>query len=217
MSAITSLIPEGVIPENIMSLITGAMFPVVLVAVIGLGFLAFRGFWFFEKALTVMGAIFFGAAGSTMLGPIVVASLGESAPANVNLSVIIGLICAALGAVLIRVLYKVALFVCGAFFGYTAGHAIAALLASLTKAEFFTTGNGDLITCIVVAVLVGILCVFLFKPVYIIVTSIPTMVAAGILLGTSIVTTGDQTVLIVSGVVGLIVGIAAASHQFKHS
>ena len=211
--------PEGAEGlEELLSTVSGFEFPIMLITVICLTFFAYYGYRLFRRALFVVGAVIFGAAGSIYISPIIVTTLGESAPTNVNISIITGIICAVLGAVLIRFLYKFALFICGTLFGYTAGCLfLSPLLAQATKVEWFLTQTGMVVIGAALALILGIVCVTLFKPVFIISSAIPGMVYSGITLGSSIFVVADETVTTMCAIIGLLVGIHASYYQFKHS
>ena len=211
--------PEGAEGlEELLATVSGFEFPIMLITVICLTFFAYYGYNLFRKALFVVGAVIFGAAGSLYLSPIILTTLGEAAPQNVNVSVVTGIICAVLGAVLIRFLYKFALFICGTLFGYTAGCLILApLLAQVTKVEWFLTQTGMVVIGAALAIILGIVCVTLFKPVFIISSAIPGMIYSGATLGASIFVSSDEVAVTVCSVIGLLVGMHAAYYQFKHS
>ena len=187
--------------------------PIAVVCVI----VAFWGYKIFKASLSIVGALVFGVLGATVVGPLVVGSMGDVLP-GINISAAIGFVLAIVGAILIGVLYKVGIFVSGAAGGYLIGQMLLPLFASLLPdVEFITSELGTIIIPAVMALIVGIFSVFIFKFLYILATSVGGMTIVGFLVGTSVFNEPDGTVLIASLVVGAIVGIFAMVRQYKNA
>ena len=190
-------------------------FPIILGALLGCIVLAFYGYRILKFALVAIGAIGFGVLGNMILAPLALGAMGEVST-DFNLAVIIGLVCAAIGALLINFLYKLAIFVSGAAVGYYIGTFVYVWLAGrFTDVAFFAEEYAPIVVGAVCALLVGLLFLFLFKFVYILSTSVGGMVSAGYVLATSIVTVPNPVVTYVCLGLGLVVGIIALVHQFK--
>ena len=177
-------------------------FPIVLVAVILLSFLARHGYTIFKKCIALVGAIAFGFIGSTIVAPLVPISIDI-----ISIPTVIGIVFAILGAVLMIYVYKLAIFGVGAAIGYFAAQLILVPMFSLE-------GMIALIASAVVAIIVAVLAMLLFKPMFIIITSIFGMVGAGALASMVIFPSGEIIFLGVGAVVGLIIGIVDAKKQF---
>ena len=204
---------EGVLPEEFAGMLG---FPIILVAVLILGLTALYSYRIFKIMLTVSGVLGAGISGYLVVAPLILKSLA-SAPEAIDLQVIIGLVMALLGGLLINLLFKVALFLSGAASGFLAGVSVILplLINQFPDSEFFTGNAGMWVVGGICALILGILCIFLFKFLYITISSVGGMTGAAVLIGSQVAPTGGTIVLIVSALVGVIAGIFAAVHQYK--
>ena len=198
--------------------------PVLVISIIA--FLAVVATWswrLLKLALPVVGAIIFANVGA-MVAPMVVnaAQMDYVGPVSVNALVI--MLCALLGAILMGVLYKLAIILVGAAGGWVVGNVVSGFItANQPDLELFqwVDGNmplGYIIVSAICAVILGLLAVFIFKALYILITSVGSMITAGSLVGATIINYADENALTVLGLctfVGIIVGIICAVHQFK--
>lgn len=178
-------------------------FPIVLVAAIVAGIFAFYGYTLFKKCLALFGAVAFGVAGSVISASF----LSEISIPLVNIASIIGIVCAVIGAVLMIHVYKLAIFVVGAAGGYFAAQLVIVPMLALE-------GTVALVVSIVAAVIVAILALLLFKPLFILLTSVVLMVGVGAISAFALFVEPTVVFVAVTAVIGLIVGICAAKKQF---
>ena len=101
----------GMIPEQYAGY---AGFLIVLVGALVLGLLAIYSYKIFRITLTLGGAIVFGVLGCFLLAPIVTGMMGEAVPKDISMPFAVGFVCAIIGGVLMKFLFKFALFVSGA-------------------------------------------------------------------------------------------------------
>lgn len=230
MDEILGNLPSTEIPTDIegltayLSSFVNGFGPVLVITMIA--FLAVVATWswrLLKLALPVVGAIIFANVGA-MLSPMVVnaAQMEYVGPVSLNALVIIA--CALLGAILMGVLYKLAIILVGAAGGWVVGNFICGVIAAnQPDLEFFkwVDGNmpiGYIIVSAICAVILGLLAVFIFKALYILTTSLGSMLSAGTLLGFTIINYADENsyaVIAVCTVIGVIAGIICAAHQFK--
>jgi hypothetical protein len=151
---------------------------------------------------------------------------------GVNINAAVGLVCGLIGAFIGKKLFKLCCFVYGAAIGYLIGLVVMTMFAEL---PLFQNAIVALALPIVCALVVGLLSIFIFKAVYIIVASVGGMTAAGTLIGAALTkgaefvvdaTTGaysftypeNNVIFILAGAaIGLIVGIIVAVNQFRNS
>ena len=198
-------------PTMLLSMVT---FPVALIAAALLVLTAIYGYRIFKTTISVTVCVACGVVGST-LAPFILASLPIPAIEGVSLSAIVGVVLAGIGLLLGFKLYKLSLFIScavGSYFVYTP---VATLIAAmLPDVPLLNSPEGLMIVSAVLALLTGILMLLLFKPLYIIITSI-----GGVALAVGLIAVSVAPGYPVAGLVGLgvgaLLGIPAAKHQFK--
>ena len=94
-----------------------AGFPVIFGIVIGLIILAFYGYRLWSYEVKIIVAIVLGVVGYTLSSTYIPL---ESMPAGINLPAIIGFVCAILGAVIAKFLFKLSIFASGLSILFTA-------------------------------------------------------------------------------------------------
>ena len=182
------------------------------------------GYRLFRLTLPVTGAIAFAMIG-TFVSHYVVEWVGSPIIADMILvDPLVVLVCALLGAIIFGALFKLGIFVVGAAAGWTVGiNVLVALANNMPDVEFFYTEAAYYIFAIAGALILGFLCAFLFKPLFILITSIGSMAIAGIVVGSAVIippVSDEQSILTfvgVSAAVGAVAGIFCAVHQFKTS
>lgn len=189
------------------SLGIGGSIATVVIAVALLAF-AFFSYKLLNLGLVVIGGVGGATVGANILSPIV-AKFFEAPPTYLPL--IVAGACAILGVILVLSLKNLAIFLCGAFLGYTIGAAINAGVAAALEMEFLATLPGSLIVPVICAVLCGIICKFLFKYVYIIGTGAGASVAAVSMIFAAFIPSAQYLALWI----GLVIGVLAIIVQFK--
>ena len=189
-----------------------AGFPVIFALVISLIILAFYGYRLWTYEIKIIVAVVLGVVGYTLSLTYIPL---ESMPAGINLPAIIGFVCAILGAVIAKFLFKLSIFASGAVLGFMLGSAVfyPLLLGILTDIPFMYEPYMIYVVGGVIALLLGILFVTLFKHVYIIITSLGGMITAGYLVGVLIMP--STTGIFVGAILGIVMGIVAMTKQYK--
>lgn len=197
--------------ENITlaELLTPDMIPFIIGMIVGLAIVAFFGFKLLRIELVIAGAIIGYSIGSTTL----VALVGDSIT-GVNIALILGIVCAVIGVLLSAKVYRLMIFVYGGLIGYVVGTVLfPGMVAGFTS---LPVSAETLVT--VMSVVVGIIFAFviyrLFKPLYIISTSIFGMLCVGTLT-LALISGGNETASGIGAIVGLVIGVFAMIHQFK--
>lgn len=192
--------------------ILNAGFPVIFAIVISLIILAFYGYRLWTYEIKIIVAVVLGVVGYTLSSTYIPL---ESMPAGINLPAIIGFACAILGAVIAKFLFKLSIFASGAFLGFSLGSVVfyPLLLGILTDVAFMYEPYMIYVVGGVIALLLGILFVTLFKHVYIIITSLGGMITAGFLVGTLIMPSNAG--IFVGVILGIVMGIVAMTKQYK--
>ena len=204
-------------PELLLSLIT---FPVAIIAAAVLILLAIYGYRLFKTTISVVVCIVCGIAGSFIAPFILEAASVPTVIEGVSLSAVIGIVFAGIGLLLGFKLYKISLFISCTAGAYLIYSPIITLLPvvfpdlPISQLPIINTPEGIMITSAVLAILTGILLLLLFKPLYIIITSVGGVAVATALIAISVAPTYEMTVW-VGLILGAILGIPAAKHQFK--
>jgi len=192
-----------------------ASFPILLSVALALILVALYSYRIFRLELSVGGAIGCGTAGYLFLAPFILEKI-PNLPEGIDFAAIIAIVCAILGWVLIYALHKISLFLCGAGVGFYIGMILAAYLAAaLPDAAIFQNNIVFWVICGICALALGIIFVFLFKPLYIILTSFGGMIGAAMLMAIAIFGQPDSIVLYVTLGVGAVLGIIGTVVQFK--
>lgn len=211
----TNMLDNLNLPAEVAEILENYLFVALLSVIIVLGIMAYHGFWLFKKCLPISGALAFGAVGSLVVTPMLDDMVGNMIPEAISLAAIIGFVCAIVGALLMTYAFKLSIFLLGAGAGAGVGLIVSALLKGTI--EFFATQIGALVAVGVCALVVAILTALLFRPLFIIVTSVLGLAAAGACVGLAVMPEGNLIVLGVCAAIGFIVGIFAAKKQFRAS
>jgi hypothetical protein len=161
-----------------------------------------------------------------------VADMFIPAVAGIEISGAVGLVCGIIGAVIGKKCFKLCAFVFGAAEAYVAANSVVLMFPDI---ELFQNPIAVLIISIVCALIIGILSIFIYKALWIIVASVGSMVLSGAAVGyaltegaafvldsatNSLVATypAENPIFILAGMaIGLIVGIVVAVNQFRNS
>lgn len=183
------------------------------VAAIAVG-LALIVFALFSYKIYKVALFFIGGGGGGFLGwayllPIINESLAEPLE---WVPYVVTIVCGIIGIVLILALQKLAIFVSGAFLGFMIGSYVSIIIAT-TNPEF-GEGLGKWLVSIAAAILVGFLAGFIFRPVFIISTSLVCCVGGGLCIAGSFGL--EPLVSVVVGVsLGVVMSVLAMIFQFK--
>lgn len=194
------------------------MFPALLGTIIVLILIAFCSYRFLRLELSVSGAIGLGFVGYTY-APLLLAQI-QGLPEGIDYSALVGAVCAILGWILAWLLHKIAIFAVGAGAGFSLGTIVFGFIyAAFPDVEFLGTPAFYYIVSIICAIAVGIIFVYLFKPIYIILTSFGGMICAGFLLSFSIfgMAALSGTYLYATLAAGAVLGLIATIVQFSKS
>lgn len=182
---------------------------VSLIACVALAFFAFK---FYRICITAATAYGFGALGY-WFGGILTEEFGIEI-ADLALEPVVALVLALIGAIIGICLPRIATFLVGAGVGYSAGTIAASYLgAEGAGVEFFDGTAGEIIVAVVCALIVAFLLFFFFKFIYILLTSVVSMAAAGALLG--FIVYPEFVLYFLIG--GAVIGIIAMVYQYKAS
>ena len=230
MDEILGNLPSTEIPTDIegltayLSNFINGFGPVLVVTIIAILAVVATWSWrLFKLELPVVGAIIFANLGA-IVAPMIINAAQMEYVGPISLNAIVIMACALLGAILMGVLYKLAIILVGAAGGWVIGNVISGVIAAnQPDLEFFKSVDGSLpigyiIVSAVCAVILGLLAVFIFKALFILITSIGSMISAGALVGSTIINYADENALAVIGlcsILGVIAGIICAVHQFK--
>ena len=151
-------------------------FPITLFTIILLGAWACFGYRIFKFTLTALGALSFGAVGNLLVSPLLEDKLASIAE-KINLPIISGLAFAILGAILVNLAEKFAVFAMGGGVGFLLGRL---LLSKLTVAfpsfEFLGEKYSEIIIPAICALTLALLFTFKFRELYIATSGILGMI-----------------------------------------
>jgi len=197
--------------NQILHIVSQYFFITLVSAAILLIINAFFGYKIFKFAIIVESAIGLGFIAYTFIGP----WMFQNPPDGVDLSAILGIVFAIIGALLAKFFIKIMLFVNGAGLGFAIG-LISSYLLSASN-EFFAKEWVPYVFGAIAALILGVLFIFFFKPVYIIVSSVFGLAAAGFIISYLICPEIYVIFSVIMTAIGLVFGIVAAVYQFKQN
>ncbi len=183
--------------------------PFLIGMAVGLMLLAFFGFKLLRIELVLTGILLGYSLGYDTFG----AMVGDSI-SGVNIALILGIVCAVVGALLAAKVYRFMIFLIGGLTGFAVGSALFPSLVDGFGSLPVSEDTLVLIMSIVVAIILAFIIYKLFKPLYIVFTSlVGGFLSLGIL---SIAIFGENDSLIsIFAIAGLVVGVFAMIYQFK--
>lgn len=187
-------------------------FETALATIVLLIISAFFALRLYKIYISAAGAVAFGFGGYYIVAELMDVGTIPTIE-GINLHIVAGFAAALIGFILAALLNKVVLFVVGAAAGFVVADMF---LLPLISGFFPIEGDANLIVAGVIALIVGALVCALFKPIYILVTSVGGMAIVGgvvVLLAMPY----NLTVFIIGLVVGAVVGIIPTIYQFKAS
>ena len=220
-SIFSDLIPSvmALLPQHIVNLIEMYKPLFLLAAICVLSLLALEGYKIFKMLVYVGGAFAFGYLGITYLAPAIASSVVPMLPSelNINFPGLVAVVCALVAVFLTRCAYTFMIMVIGGVGGYFLGSTV---ICNLLVGYFNTLDflKGDMVKYIVggvIAALLALISILLFKHIYMVATSFGGMVLSALLLQTIVMPTADNNVKICFIILGIAVGIYALVHQYK--
>ena len=205
------------IPEKLTSFLGGHKSIIVLAAICILTLLAFEGYKLFKMIVYAGSAFAFGYLGITYLAPAIAPSVASFVPGIVDYPALVGVACALIAVFLARCAYPFMIMCLGGVAGYFigAGPVYKLLIGYFNTLDFLKTDVAKHIVGGVIAAVLAIFFILLFKHIYMVVTSFGGTIGSAILLQSILVPTGDDTVQICFTVLGVSLGIFAIVHQYK--
>lgn len=208
---------SGNIPANLKAYFSTFSAPTLLASlVLGL-ILAFFGYKLYRTSLAAVGALFFGAS-ANLFYPTISNLMGDFSVEPLNMRFATVIIAALLGALVMRYVQKLALFLVGAIFGWSFGAvALYAISPMLSEIEFFKTPSGIYTVLSVCALLFAILTPLIFKLLFIFTTSVAGLTVCTVALALSLFNNVNYVLLAASAIAGLVLGIVAMMYQYREA
>ena len=205
------------IPENITSFLGGHQSIIILAAICILTLLAFEGYRLFKMIVYAGSAFVFGYLGITYLAPAIAPSVSGFIPAIVDFPGLVGILCALIAVFLARCAYPFMIMCLGGVAGYFLGSTWVynLLIGYFNTLDFLKTDIAKYIVGGVIASVLAIFFILLFKHIYMVATSFGGTIGAALLLQSILGPTGDDTVKICFAVLGAALGIYAIVYQYR--
>ncbi len=169
---------------------------------------------FFSYKILRLVLMLTGALEGFFLGSGIVAAFLENRFGWQNIDMVCGIVCAIVLALLALALYRFFIFLSSMAVGYTLTLPLSAMIADILGGIPLDPALLTSIISLVFGLIIALIVLLLFKPVYIIVTSITFSLLAP-MIAIFVWLEPSMLYLIIGAVVGLIVGIFAAIGQFK--
>ena len=207
----------GLLPPHIVGLIEQYKPLFLLAAICVVSLLAFEGYKLFKMLVYIGGAFAFGYLGITYLTPLIAETVVPMLPANINFPGLVAVVCALIAVFLTRCAYTFMIMVIGGVGGYFLGSTVIynLLVGYFNTLDFL---QGDMVKHIVggvIAALLALIFILLFKHIYMLATSFGGMIACALLLQNIVMPSADENTQICFIILGVAVGIFALVHQYK--
>lgn len=207
----------GLLPPHIVGLIEQYKPLFLLAAICIVSLLAFEGYKLFKMLVYIGGAFAFGYLGITYLTPLIAETVVPMLPANINFPGLVAVVCALIAVFLTRCAYTFMIMVIGGVGGYFLGSTVIynLLVGYFNTLDFL---QGDMVKHIVggvIAALLALIFILLFKHIYMLATSFGGMIACALLLQNIVMPSADENTQICFIILGVAVGIFALVHQYK--
>ena len=215
ITALLGKLSSGELLANPLGIFSALSFPLALVFAAALALVAIFGYRVFKTVISVATCVVCGIVGTTVVAPVVLNMVALPNIAGISIPAVIGLVFAAIGLLIGLKCYKLALFLICAGGVFLVGQPILAGILTPMALPFISTELGVMVVSLVAGVLVGVLMLLVFKPVFIVVTSLGCCAAATAFVVGS-VAPGISIAPIAGLALGAIIGIFAAKGQFAY-
>lgn len=196
---------ENLFNFDINAILGNVTFVPALLAIVALVVSAFFAMRMFKVYMCIIGTFSFGFVGYTIASMLPLPTVE-----GVDLVAVVGLVTALVGLIISPFLHRLVLFVGGVAAGYALGVFVASMIGTAIEVNEIAAT----IIAAVVALIVGGLAAAIFKPMYIIITSLGGMAVVGVLVSRLIVGV-NMTAVIISLIAGAVVGIIPMVYQFN--
>lgn len=185
---------------------------VLVVLMVPIVIYAFFGYKLYKISIAMNGAIVFGLVGyivsAFMLSAVVL-------PLGIDLPAVIGLVCAGLGAIIAHYLFRFGMMLIGVVLGFVLGSFVVlpmvqSFMPALLEAEsakYWIVG-----VCLFLCSALFVIC---YRFVFIFFYSVLGMTIVSVVAGAMIFPASGIFVWILFAVIGFVIGIFAAIHQYK--
>ena len=207
----------NLLPPHLVGLIELYKPLILLAAICVVSLIAFEGYKLFKMLVYIGGAFAFGYLGITYLAPALAENIVPMLPENINYPGLVAVVCALLAVFLTRCAYTFMIMVIGGVGGYFLGSTVIynLLVGCFNTLDFL---QGDMVKHIVggvIAALLALIFILLFKHIYMLATSFGGMIACALLLQNIVMPSADENTQICFIILGVAVGIFALVHQYK--
>ena len=234
---ISGALPKGEAPQiDVMGIITNEIFKIIppgvlefyntnmLLCQLGLicvfMLLALQGYKLFKMGLYAGSAFVFGYVGLKHLAPLVAGYIAPHIPAELGIKVdaLIAIVCALIAVFLTRCAYNFMILALGGLAGYFLGSSViyGALVEHFHTLDFLTqfTAVKHIVGGILAGVL-GILFILLFKHLFMVITSFGCSIGAAMLLQMLVMPAAGNPIKIAFAILGFALGIYAIVRQYR--
>ena len=216
LAELTAFLGKLTSPEllaNPLGIFSALSFPLAVVFAAVLALVAIYGYRVFKTVISVATCVVCGILGTTVVAPMVLNMVALPNIPGISIPAVIGLVLAGLGLLIGCKCYKLALFLICAGGVYFVGQPILAGILVPMNLPFVSTEMGVMVVSIVAGVVAGLIIRAVFKPLFIVVTSLACCAAATAFVVGS-VAPGIAIAPIAGLALGAILGIFAAKGQF---
>ena len=210
--------PFGLPPVSSISpeILQNLIFESALYIIILLGILAFFGYRLFRYFLVIGGAVLSGIVAYTFLTPLLLGALNMSAPSQFLLPVLMGFLFALVGGLLVNRFVRPSIFIFTVAIGFFVGLDLSSVLASAPWLAFLATTVGSLVFASLFGLLLGLISIPFFKPIFIFLTSVGGLSLAGYVAAISLMSENSPPfILYLLIALGALIGVFAMVYQFR--
>ena len=207
----------GLIPPHIAECIELYKPLFLLAAICILSLIAFEGYKLFKMLVYVGGAFAFGYLGITYLAPELEEYIASKLPENISYPGLVAVACALIAVFLTRCAFTFMIMAIGGVGGYFLGSTVIynLLIGYFNTLDFLKAGMVKHIVVGVIAALLALVCILIFKHIYMFATSFGCMIISTLLLQNIVIPTANDDIKICFIILGVVVGIFALVHQYR--
>lgn len=205
------------IPDEIMAIYNAHKSICMFAAICLLALIAFEGYKILRMAVFGGGAFLFGIIGFMYLAPNLPESVVDMVPDIVDINALCAVACALAAVLFASFAYNFMIMILGGVAGYFLGSMFlyGLLLEYFNTLDFLYDPKAEMIVGFVVAAVVGLLFVLVFKPLFTVLTTFGALTGAAVLLQMLLVPEADESLRLSFIVLGLAAAIFAMARQRK--
>ncbi len=208
------------IPASVIAFYESYKTPVLILLIALCVLMSLEGYKIFKGALYVIVAGGFGFVGYKYVAGFLLSKIGgmlPAAPMGLSYEALIAFVLALGGVFFVKFAYKFTIMMMGGAIGFVIGYLVVAklIIKMFPTLGFLNSTPAKAVIGLVIAAIMGIFFILLFKHLFILGTALGCMALAGMLTVMVLMPAAGLTIKLGGAALGLIVGIYSTIHQYN--